>query len=98
MPAPPMPACGVSRPSRRSDPDTQVCSTHPEAVIRTPLKERAEPLPADPFWPILRDCIVAVGAIEKSERDAFGRTRLKVRGMAQWLKVSRTHAVRFRGM
>lgn len=98
MPAPPMPACGVSRPSRRFDPDTQVRTTHQEALIRTPLKELAEQLPADQFWPIHRNCIVAVGAIEKSERDAFGRTRLKVRGMAQWLEVSRSHAVRFRGM
>lgn len=77
---------------------TVVRTTHQEALIRTPLKELAEQLPADQFWPIHRNCIVAVGAIEKSERDAFGRTRLKVRGMAQWLEVSRSHAVRFRGM
>ena len=83
---------------RSDDKYTVVRTAHQEAVIRTPLKELAQQLPPDHFWPIHRNCIVAVGAIEKSERDAFGRTRLKVRGMDQWLEVSRSHALRFKGM
>lgn len=77
---------------------TVVRTAQQEAVIRTPLKELAQQLNPDHFWPIHRNCIVAVGAIEKSERDAFGRTRLKVRGMEKWLEVSRSHALRFKGM
>jgi len=77
---------------------TVVRTPQQEAVIRTPLKDLVQQLPHDHFWPIHRNCIVAVSAIEKTERDAFGRTRLKVRGMDQWLEVSRSHAGRFRGM
>ncbi|MBM3370251.1 MAG: response regulator transcription factor [Betaproteobacteria bacterium] len=69
-----------------------------QAVIRSSLKELEQQLDPDAFWMIHRNCLVAVSAIERSERDAFGRIRVKIRGSSQWLDVSRSHAHRFKGM
>lgn len=82
---------------RSDDKYTSVRTLQQEAIIRTSLKELEPQLDPERFWTIHRNCIVAVPAIERSERDALGRVRVKIRGLDQWLDVSRSHVQRFKG-
>ena len=69
-----------------------------EAVIRTPLKELTDSLDPDIFWAVHRAVIVNVRMIDAIEKDVLGRMAVRLKGLAERLPVSRTHAPRFKGM
>lgn len=83
---------------RSSNKYVQVVTADEEAVIRLSLKELLEQLDPEQFWQIHRSVIVAVGAIERVERNDLGKLRVHVRGQQTSLPVSSTSHERFRGM
>jgi DNA-binding LytR/AlgR family response regulator len=77
---------------------TRVVTAESEGHIRTPLKELLPSLDSDVFWQVHRSAIVRVAAIRAVEKDADGRLKLSVRGLAETLPVSSAFQHRFRGM
>lgn len=69
-----------------------------EAVIRTPIKELLAGLDPDLFWQVHRGTIVRVSAIERMQKDAFGKYGIRLRRRDEWLPVSEAFAHRFKAM
>jgi len=69
-----------------------------EALIRTPLKELLERLPADRFRQIHRGTIVNLDEVAEAVRDDTGRIALRLRHGKEALAVSRVYAELFRQM
>lgn len=77
---------------------TTVVTPDGEALIRRSLKELAEQLDPDVFWPIHRSTIVNANAIAGVVRDLRGRIRVKLKLRPEKLPVSDAHAHLFRQM
>ena len=77
---------------------TRVVTATDEAHVRKPLKELAEGLDAEVFWPVHRGVIVRASAIARAQRDDMGRITLHLRQHADRLTVSQAYAWRFKPM
>jgi DNA-binding LytR/AlgR family response regulator len=77
---------------------TRVVTAADEAHVRKPLKEIAEGLDPDAFWQVHRGVIVRASAIQRVQRDEFGRFTLHLKGRAETLAVSQAYGWRFRPM
>jgi DNA-binding LytR/AlgR family response regulator len=69
-----------------------------ESLIRTPLAELSAQLDPDDFWQIHRSTIVNVNRIVSTQRDAMGRTSVKLKDCKTELPVSRAYAHLFKQM
>lgn len=84
---------------RASDKYTSVATRDGrDALIRTPLKELLERLPADRFQQIHRGTIVNLDEVAEAVRDDSGRITLRLRHGKEALPVSRVYAELFRQM
>lgn len=81
-----------------SDKYVRVVTADSEALVRMSLKELAERLDPERFWPIHRSVIVAVAAIERAERDELGKMQAVIRGRGDRLPIGPASRHRFRGM
>jgi DNA-binding LytR/AlgR family response regulator len=81
-----------------SDKYTGVVTKDGEALIRIPLKELLEQLPAGRFVQIHRSTIVNLQEVAAAVRDDAGRVSLKLRHRKETLAVSRVYADQFRQM
>jgi DNA-binding LytR/AlgR family response regulator len=77
---------------------TKVVTGDSEALIRKPIKELYETLPADTFWQVHRATIVNVAAIARVDRDWRGEPVIVLKSRPETLAVSRTFAHRFKAM
>jgi len=77
---------------------TEVVTAHERHLIRTPLKDLLESLDPREFAQIHRRTIVNLSAVERLERDVFGRCVVHLREHPDLLSVSRTFAGRFKHM
>ncbi len=77
---------------------TEVITAGAEVLIRKPIKELLDELPADDFWQIHRSTIVRVAAIERVVRLEGGNLEVRLRGSTRSFPVSRSFAGRFRQM
>jgi DNA-binding LytR/AlgR family response regulator len=77
---------------------TRVVTATDEAHVRKPLKEIAEGLDPDAYWQVHRGVIVRAAAIQRVQRDEFGRFVLHVKGCAETLAVSQAYGWRFKPM
>lgn len=77
---------------------TAVLTRDAEYLIRTPLKELLAQLPAERFRQVHRGAVVNLDHVEAAIRDDAGRIRLKMRGRADAVAVSRVFAEQFRQM
>ncbi|MEO8676303.1 MAG: LytTR family DNA-binding domain-containing protein [Casimicrobiaceae bacterium] len=81
-----------------NDKYTSVFTGDGELLIRTPLKELLAQLDPDRFWQIHRGTIVNVAHVSATTRDLAGRVKVKLKGRAEALSVSRAYAHLFRQM
>jgi DNA-binding LytR/AlgR family response regulator len=81
-----------------SDKYVRVVTADSEALVRMSLKELAERLDPERFWPIHRSVIVAVAAIERAERDELGKMQAVIRGRGDRLPIGPASRHLFRGM
>jgi DNA-binding LytR/AlgR family response regulator len=77
---------------------TRVVTAADEAHVRKPLKEIAEGLDPDAFWQVHRGVIVRASAIQRVQRDEFGRFTLHLKGRTETLAVSQAYGWRFKPM
>jgi DNA-binding LytR/AlgR family response regulator len=77
---------------------TRVVTAHDEAHVRKPLKEIADGLDPDTFWQVHRGVIVRAAAIQRVQRDEFGRFVLHLKGRSETLAVSQAYGWRFKPM
>lgn len=77
---------------------TRVVSATEEALVRTPIKELQRGLDPEQFWQIHRGILVNANAILRARRDEVGLIKIELRGHQEQLKVSQSHAWRFKGM
>jgi DNA-binding LytR/AlgR family response regulator len=77
---------------------TRVVTAGDEAHVRKPLKEIADGLDPDAFWQVHRGVIVRAAAIQRVQRDDFGRFVLHVKGRGETLAVSQAYGWRFKPM
>ncbi len=77
---------------------TEVVTLDERHLIRTSLRELVERLDPEQFAQIRRSTIVNLNAIERIERDVFGRSELLLKGHSDVLEVSRAYSGRFRQM
>ncbi|WP_215779705.1 LytTR family DNA-binding domain-containing protein [Paludibacterium sp. B53371] len=83
---------------RASDKYTEVITAHECHLIRTPLKALLAQLPSGRFSQIHRSVIVCLAAVERLERDVFGRVLLHLKQRPETLPVSRAYVAQFRQM
>jgi DNA-binding LytR/AlgR family response regulator len=81
---------------RSGDKYTEAVTAAERHLIRTPLKELLEQLNRTHFTQIHRSVIVNLRAVERIERDLFGRSQVYLRGHADVLTVSRSFLGRFK--
>jgi DNA-binding LytR/AlgR family response regulator len=67
-----------------------------ETLIRMPLKELLERLPAQEFWQIHRGTVVRVSAIKKTVRSLTGKLTVSLHGCNETFEVSRSFHALFR--
>lgn len=77
---------------------TEVVTASDRYVIRAPLKELMHRLDMERFAQVHRSVIVAYWAIDRIERDLFGRLHVRLRGRNETLPVSRANAGLFKNM
>jgi len=77
---------------------TRVVTADGESLIRKPIKELTDELDPEQFWQVHRSTVVNARAIAGVTRDGDGRIRVKVKGAAESLEVSRSFAHLFRQM
>jgi DNA-binding LytR/AlgR family response regulator len=77
---------------------TRVVTATDEAHIRKPLKEILEGLDPALWWQIHRGVVVRASAVQRAQRDEFGRITLHLRNHAEKLAVSQAWAWRFKPM
>jgi DNA-binding LytR/AlgR family response regulator len=77
---------------------TRVVTADKDALIRRSLKELADQLDPERFWPIHRSTIVNANAIASVTRDFRGRVRLRLKQRSEQLPVSEAHEHMFRQM
>lgn len=83
---------------RAADKCTDVVTANARHVIRTSLRELMQQLDPEQFAQVHRSIIVNLRAVDRVERDVFGRSQLHLKGHPDVLPVSRTHVRRFRQM
>jgi DNA-binding LytR/AlgR family response regulator len=83
---------------RSGDKYTEAVTPTERHLVRTPLKELLEQLNQQHFAQIHRSVIVNLRAVDRVERDLFGRSRLYLRDHADVLSVSRSYLDRFKQM
>lgn len=74
----------------------RVLTREDEALIRMPLKELTERLPADEFWQIHRGTVVRVREIAKTTRTVTGKLVVHLRSRPERFEVSRPFAHLFK--
>lgn len=74
----------------------RVLTKDEEALIRMPLKEVAQRLPADEFWQIHRGTLVRVRDIARTTRSLSGKLIVHLRSRPERFEVSRPFAHRFK--
>jgi DNA-binding LytR/AlgR family response regulator len=77
---------------------TEVVTTHKRHVIRLTLKELVPQLDPDSFAQIHRSFVVNLHAVERIERDLFGRLQAHLKDSSDVLPVSRGFSGRFKQM
>ncbi len=77
---------------------TEAVTATERHLIRTPLKELSAALNAAQFAQIHRSIIVNLKAVERIERDLFGRSRVHLQGRADSLPLSRSFMDQFKTM
>lgn len=77
---------------------TEVVTSGERHLIRTPLKDLLARLDSEQFAQVHRGVIVAYSAIERIERDMFGRMRIHLRGHGDVLPISRAYGGLFKQM
>lgn len=75
---------------------TEVITGKGEWLIRKPIRELINELPADEFWQVHRATLVRVAAIEQALRLDNGQLELNLRGTSRRFVVSRAYAHLFR--
>jgi DNA-binding LytR/AlgR family response regulator len=83
---------------RATDKYTEAVTTTDRHLVRTPLKELLERLNPQRFAQVHRSIIINLAAVERIERDVFGRSQVYLRNHVDVLPVSRTFAERFKQM
>jgi DNA-binding LytR/AlgR family response regulator len=83
---------------RSTDKYTEAVTVGDRHLVRTPLKDLLEQLNPQRFAQIHRSIIVNLRAVDRIERDVFGRSQLHLRNHVDVLPVSRSFAERFRQM
>jgi DNA-binding LytR/AlgR family response regulator len=79
-----------------ADKYVRVLTRDEEALIRTPLKDLIERLPAGEFWQIHRGTLVRVREIARTTRTLSGKLHVHLRSRPERLEVSRTFAHLFK--
>jgi DNA-binding LytR/AlgR family response regulator len=74
----------------------RVLTRDDEALVRMPLKELIERLPADEFWQIHRGTVVRTAEIARTTRTLSGGLRVQLRSRPERFEVSRAFAHLFR--
>lgn len=69
-----------------------------EYLIRTPIAELSQQLDPQQFWQIHRSTLINLRHLEGARRDEVSRLRVRMRGHAQELPVSRAYVHLFKAM
>ncbi|WP_157669959.1 LytTR family DNA-binding domain-containing protein [Chitinibacter sp. GC72] len=77
---------------------TEIVTATERHLIRTSLKELLPQLNPQRFAQIHRGYIVCLSAIARIDRDLLGRQRIHLKGSAEILPLSRSHAAQFKQM
>ncbi len=83
---------------RSGDKYTEAVTSGERHLIRTPLKELLAQLNPQHFAQIHRGIVVNLRAVERIERDVFGRSQVHLRDVEEVLPLSRSFVDRFRQM
>lgn len=83
---------------RARDKYVGVVTAEGESTIRMPIRDLLAGLDPDAFWQVHRGIVVRVSAIDRMQKDAFGKHGVRLRGQGGWLPVSAAFLHRFRGM
>ncbi|QCP52166.1 response regulator transcription factor [Trinickia violacea] len=81
-----------------TDKYTEVVTAERRHIIRTPLKELLQRLDTAKFAQVHRSVIVSYAAIDRVERDLFGRLHIHLRNHTDVLPVSRAYVGLFKQM